>query len=438
MRFPCLAACVVITALPLAACAQNDKLPPLKIGLDRTFRHSTALLVSAEDKFALKDSATNIVLERAQAGAIYRIVSNDEGITVARIDHKQDTTVASNLAGPIELVPEQSTTVKAARLNDPTPKLTVPWKRYHGALSVRFEDDATLRVVNIVDLEPYLYGVVPAEIGAKSPLEALKAQAVAARTYTLKNRGKLAREGMDLDDTTRCQSYLGIEGETPFVTAAIDATHGQVITYADALIDATYSTDSGGVTACDPTGAQPYLQAVPDCPAPGMPEYAADTPKHNWVCTFSGAQIDLLLGKDARTNVGKVKELTLDGVDASGRITTATIKGKDGKAKTVTGPQLRQILGYDQLRSTLVSMKVLQDGTYEFRGRGWGHGMGMSQVGAVAMASAPYKKNYKDILTHYYVGVQIVPLSTVKIDAPAQARAPKPLTKARPAAPRGS
>ena len=106
---------------------------------------------------------------------------------------------------------------------------------------MRFEEDATLRVVNVVDLEPYLYGVVPAEIGAKSPLEALKAQAVAARTYTLKNRGKLAREGMDLDDTTRCQSYLGIDGETPFVTAAVDATHGQVITFGDALIDATYS-----------------------------------------------------------------------------------------------------------------------------------------------------------------------------------------------------
>ena len=156
------------------------------------------------------------------------------------------------------------------------------------------------------------------------------------------------------------------------------------------------------------------------------------------MCTFSGAQIDVLLGKDTRTNVGKVKALSLDGVDASGRITTATIKGADGKAKTVTGPQLRQILGYDQLRSTLVSMKMLKDGSYEFRGRGWGHGMGMSQLGAVAMASAPYKKSYKDILLHYYVGVQIVPLSTVNLLTPIQASTPKFFTPTLPTAPRGS
>ena len=329
---PCFAA-IVLTALPLAACAQNDKLPPLKIGLDHTFRHSSALLVSAEGAFSLKNSSANTVLEHAPAGSIYRIVSNDEGVTITRIGKQRDEPVAGDLTGPIELVPEQNSIVKVARLGDSSPSLTVPWRRYHGSLSLRFEEDATLRVINTVDLESYLDGVVPAEIGAKSPLEALKAQAIAARTYTLKNRGKLAREGMDLDDTTRCQSYVGADGETPFVTAAVDATHGQVITYGNALIDATYSTDSGGVTACDPTGALPYLQAVPDCPRPGMPEYAAAAPKHNWVCTFSGARIDTLLCNDARTNVGEVKALTLDGQDASGRITTATVTGKDGTKK---------------------------------------------------------------------------------------------------------
>ena len=69
-------------------------------------------------------------------------------------------------------------------------------------------------------------------------------------------------------------------------------------------------------------------------------------------------------------------------------------------------------------------------------GRGWGHGMGMSQLGAVAMASAPYNKSCKEILTHYYVGVQIVPLNAVKLDSPAQAFTPRDATA--PAAPRGS
>ena len=106
MRLPCFTACAVFFALPIAACAQNDKLPPLKIGLDRTFRHSTSLLLSADRAFTLKDSATNAILENAAPGAVYRMVSNDEGMTLTRIGAKQDAPVASNVVGPIELVPE--------------------------------------------------------------------------------------------------------------------------------------------------------------------------------------------------------------------------------------------------------------------------------------------------------------------------------------------
>ena len=85
--------------------------------------------------------------------------------------------------------------------------------------------------------------------------------------------------------------------------------------------------------------------------------------------------------------------------------------GADGTTKTVTGPQLRRILGYDVLRSTLVTMTVLPDGNYQFQGRGWGHGLGMSQEGAVAMASPPYRKTCTDILRHYYVGTTLAPAS---------------------------
>ena len=108
-------------------------------------------------------------------------------------------------------------------------------------------------------------------------------------------------------------------------------------------------------------------------------------------------------------------------MDASGRITTATVAGADGTMKTETGPQLRQILGYDTLRSTLVTLTITADGDYQFDGKGWGHGMGMSQDGAVSMAGAPYRKTFKEILQHYYVGTQLVSDSTIRPDSIAAA-----------------
>ena len=143
------------------------------------------------------------------------------------------------------------------------------WRHYRGTLTVRRDPDNTLRVINTVALEDYLYGVVPAEIGAHVPMEAMKAQAVAARTFALKNRGKFAWDGFDLDDTTRSEGYDGWDGETPGSNAAVDATRGQVLTYHGALIDAPYSTDSGGMTACDPP--LPLPTGRPRRPRQGRP-----------------------------------------------------------------------------------------------------------------------------------------------------------------------
>ena len=173
--------------------------------------------------------------------------------------------------------------VKIARLDDTTGgKPGIKWHQYRGMLTVRGETDGSLQVIDTVPLEQYLYGVIPAEIGSRVPLEAMKAQAVAARTYALKNRGKFAAQGFDLDDTTRSEGYDGVDGETALSNAAVDATRGQVLVYRGQLIDATYSTDSGGVTACDTSGECPYLQAVLDAPSKSGPDYACDGKYHTW------------------------------------------------------------------------------------------------------------------------------------------------------------
>ncbi len=385
---------------------------PLRIGLDHSFRHSSSVLIGSERPFVLLDPLTSKTLFQADGGTEYRVTVSAAGIALAERVGASESAVPGKFAAVL-LVPGAGGFCRIARVGGKAEET----HRYRGTLTVRRDADGNLRVINTVALEPYLYGVIPAEIGTKVPAEAMKAQAVAARTYALKNRGKCSKDGFDLDDTTRCEGYEGVDGETAASNAAVDATRGQVLTWQGTLIDAPYSTDSGGMTACDTGGDCPYLQAVKDCDVRGE-DYAAGGKYHTWSKTFTPAQIAGLLGRDPRSSVAGFASLTVDGLDASGRVTTATVWGAGGASKTITGPQMRQILGYDVLRSTRLTLIRTAAGEYKFDGRGWGHGLGMSQDGAVSMAGLPYRKTYQEILKHYYVGTQLAALNTVSAALP--------------------
>ena len=405
---------LLLLTFPLVyAQAESPHPPVLRIGLDHSYRHSTILLLSCEQPFSLTDPISNHPLAHAAKRKIYKLTALPGGIGLARVDDLKDTPMADGLAA-LNALPGGAGFVKIARLdNQPFGSKGLLWHRYRGFITIRREADGTLRVINTVPLEPYLYGVVPAEIGSNVPLEAMKAQAVAARTYALKNRGKCGKDGFDLDDTTHCEGYFGVDGETALSNAAVDDTRGQVLTYGGHLIDAPYSTDSGGVTACDTNGDCPYLCSVRDADPTDGRDYADTGKYHTWSQTFTAAQIAALLAKDTRTSVEKFVSLGLDGLDASGRVIRATVTGADGAQRTVTGPQLRQILGYDVLRSTRLTLTREADGSYRFDGRGWGHGLGMSQDGAVAMAAPHYHKTYLEILHHYYNGVVLATVDAI-------------------------
>ena len=401
----------LLLAVPAAQAAPASP-AALRIGLDHSFRHSTSVLVGSERPFMLLDPLTNKTLFKAAGGTDYRVTVSASGITLAKRVGASESPVPGKFAAVL-LVPGAGGFCRIARMGGKAEEA----HHYRGTLTVRRDPDGALRVINTVSVEPYLYGVIPAEIGTKVPVEAMKAQAVAARTYALKNRGKCSADGFDLDDTTRCEGYLGLDGETAASNAAVDATRGQVLTWQGTLIDAPYSTDSGGMTACDTNGDCPYLQAVKDCDVRGE-DYAADGKYHVWSKTFTAAQIAGLLGKDPRSSVAGFASLTVDGLDISGRVTTATVWGANGASKTITGPQMRQILGYDVLRSTRLILTRRATGEYLFDGRGWGHGLGMSQDGAVCMAGPAYRKTYQEILKHYYVGTKLAALDTVSAALP--------------------
>ena len=256
------------------------------------------------------------------------------------------------------------------------------------------------------ELEEYLVGVVLAEMPASFEEEALKAQAVVARTYTLRanQTGGKHGDGSVCTDYACCQAYIDPEvycrqggtGENvDKIRRAVMATAGQVLTYGGELIEATYFSCSGGTTedAVAVWGNDyPYLQSV-DSPGEEHAAHYTDTVTFT-PAEFSGA-LDPALSGSPKNWFGAVTYTDGGGVD------TMVIGGK-----TYKGTELRQKLG---LRSTAFTVSAGE--TISITTRGYGHRVGMSQYGADAMALSG--KGYEEILTHYYQGTVLSSLDTV-------------------------
>jgi len=404
MRVPVVLALVCVTQVSFSFAAKAA-VAPLRIGLAHDYANATTVCLTSDKPYVLRDAAGNIIA-KGSPSEIYEITDYGQSLVMAHVAGQTPGhgTVMHDSVTIVPMSGGMSAVVRMDHASKPS------WRHYHGYVTVRPDTNSTLSLVNTVNLEDYLYGVIPAEIGADVPLEAMKAQAIAARTYALKNRGRFGAYGFDIDDTTRSEGYYGVDGETPQSTEAVNDTRGLVLTYGGALIEASFSTDSGGVTACDTTGACPYFQAVHDGPSSDQ-DYAENSKTHHWSFTLPQAQLAAVLSRDSRTSVSTFASLSIDGYDSSGRITTATVHGTNGEAKSVNGPVLRQVVGYDRMRSTRVKLTRASDGSYQFTGSGWGHGLGMSQLGAVDMASAPYNKTCREILSHYYIGAQLTAVS---------------------------
>lgn len=259
-----------------------------------------------------------------------------------------------------------------------------------------------LTAINYVDLEKYLYSVLGGEVYATWPQEALKAQAVAARTYALYQRQTRGNSVFDLGDTIAWQVYRGLESEASSLYSAVDSTAGQVLTHNGKLILAAFHSSSGGHTENVEnvwSNSLPYLRGVPD--------YDGNTPEAQWVKNFSRDELSRRI-----SGVGNVVSMVPERVSPFGRIITMKVIG-DGGTRVISGPALRKAL---ELRSTWFTVssdsanKSLPS-TFRIEGRGYGHGLGMSQWGAYSMANQG--ANYQQIVLHYYRGAT---LAKIKVD----------------------
>jgi stage II sporulation protein D len=275
---------------------------------------------------------------------------------------------------------------------------------YRGNLDLIPGDGGTVTAVNVLPLEEYLFGVVPGEMPASWEREALKAQAIAARTYALHNLGKESKKGYDLCGTTHCQVYEGAAVEVASTNEAVANTAGEYLAFDGKPIQAYFHASSGGYT--DNAGDiwsqdLPYIRAVAD--------FDQASPRHVWHLTYSESQVAAALDKIG-VNIGRVLEIAPQERTSIGRVKTVRAKGTGGSA-TFEASKLRFAIGLHSTFFNVGRVSAQQIGTpgdgmyFQFAGRGWGHGLGMSQWGARGMADRGF--NYKQILNHFYPGSQL-------------------------------
>lgn len=263
---------------------------------------------------------------------------------------------------------------------------------------VRMPDNPDrIAVVNEIELEKYLYGLINKESIPSWPMEAKKAQAVAARTFALHKKINRPRKLCDLGSTALDQVYGGYLAEDSEARRVVDLTRGEVLVYKRRLAKAFYHSTCGGRTASSASiwdDPQPYLPSVndPDC---------KDSPKFRWEFSISKKEMVDKLGVPGKF----VKSFIFDIVerDESGRVKKARFR-YGTEIFFLSGENLRKKLGYNSLKSTAFSFRIAR-GTVTFNGKGLGHGVGMCQWGAAGMAKKG--ADYRSILERYYPGTKI-------------------------------
>ena len=334
---------------------------------------------------------------------------------------------------------------------------------YYGSFEYQRTGGGNLTVVNVVGLEDYVQGVIIHEMNASWPLEALKAQAVCARTYAYRSliSSKHASQGFNLCNTNDCQVYSGIASASDNSRRAVEETRGEYAFYNGSLAETVYFSSDGGATesAVNVWGSDvPYLVGKED---PYEAAVAGKIDNYNWTVTFTAQELTDLLNSSGMLNSGIV-DLQVTRTTPTGNVLEITFTDSSGKSWSKIKESCRTFLGLRSQRytissgggtssgtsagyavtggGTLTSMDGVYavdgtgetaalsapglyvatgsgteqlgsasssggSGTFVITGSGWGHSVGMSQWGAYSMAQSGY--TYDQILTFYYTGIEV-------------------------------
>ena len=258
----------------------------------------------------------------------------------------------------------------------------------------------SLDVISRLELDDYLKSVLPFEGNPKWALESLKAQAVASRTFALTKMLSRRSEEYDVSAGFMSQVYAGKQIENERTNQAVDATRGEVLLYNGKIFPAFFHSTCGGAT----TAADLVWRVKPLPPLGGVDcEFCKNSPHYKWEAKVTPAEIKQKLAKQ-QMPVQDVLGIRTDKIDKTGRAHKLVIQSTWAE-KVVDADAFRVWVDPMRLKSNLITKVVFRDGAFVFKGRGWGHGVGMCQYGMKYLGELGY--SYQDILGNYYPGAQI-------------------------------
>ena len=289
---------------------------------------------------------------------------------------------------------------------------------YVGSFYIRKNKKGQVEVVNLLSIKQYLKGVVPSEVFSGWPLETLKAQAVAARTYAVyhlsQSRRNKRNRFYDVDDTIAFQAYTGVSHQTSRTDLAVNETKGQILTFGGHVIQAFFHADSGGQTE---DAENVWQKKVPYCRSK-KEVFTTKKPTNAWRRRMSYWQITKKLRKRGvigRKDVVKKVVAAAAGRTFSGRVKKVVLELRGKRLKAVSYSKFARSLGSRRFPSRLFEFyNDRKRKRVTFSGRGFGHGVGMNQMGAFHLA----KKEgwgYRQILDFYYTNVKMCQLSRVSV-----------------------
>ncbi len=383
---------------------------PFMLGLSLAWQTALPLPVQAEDKTSPQQLELRVAIqERASrlrvGSSTPALVKGANGRSLGQLSSMQ-AFYAQRFGSRVRLGPWQD---RRLWIEPQDGGYVFIGNRWYRGRTELVGSSAGILAVNRVSLEEYLYSVVGAEMPRNWPLEALKAQSVAARSYVLFQRQRNANANYDLGNSQTWQVYKGLASESLTTQQAVRETSGQVVTYNSQIIEAVYHSSSGGHTEnVEDVWIEtlPYLRGVPD--------YDVGAPVYEWSARVSQTRLRALI-----PGIGNVLSMTPLRTTPQGRVVLMRVAGDRG-SRDIEGTRLRTLLN---LRSTLFSVVprfgpvaslspvAAPPGEFVIYGRGFGHGLGLSQWGAHNMATQGL--GYQQIMSHYYQGAALGVITVV-------------------------
>jgi stage II sporulation protein D len=271
--------------------------------------------------------------------------------------------------------------------------------RFRGHLDVIKTSDGFLIAVNNLDVESYLYGVLHHEVAPWWPMEALKAQAIAARTYALYERLLNKSRDYDLKSTTSSQVYGGSTNERYRTRRAVDETAGKVLAFQGKIFPAYFHATCAGTTAA---ASELWKISLPPLGGKVLCGYCRMSPHYSWETKVALSDIEETLTSRGR-GVGRILSITPISQTPSGRVGSIRLIGTGGET-VMAAKDFRIWVGGNRVRSTSFSISLKEDAAI-FRGKGWGHGVGLCQWGSLGQALLG--RDAKKILNVYYPGSEV-------------------------------